>query len=402
MSARAEGPLAGLRVLDISTLIAGPFAATLLADFGAAVVKAELPHSGDVLRTLPPYRNGVGLWWKVTGRNKKGITLDFRKARGQELLKRLIPHFDVLVENFRPGTLERWGLGIDVLQQLNPGLVILRVSAFGQTGPYRSKPGFARIAEAASGFTYICGEPDRAPLHVGFPIADGVTGLFGAFGILMVLYHRLRNPNAPGQVIDLALSEAMFRMLDFLAIEYDQLGMVRERSGNQSQYAAPGNVYRTADGQWVTIPASSQSIFERLVRALGKPELIADPKFASNPARVAHRDALDAILMESIGAHTMAELRAALDQAEVAFSPIYSVADIFADPQVKAREAIIAVEDDELGTVRMQSVVPRLSATPGHVHSAGPPLGRDNDEIYRGLLGLSDEEIRGLAEADVI
>lgn len=400
--AAAGGPLAGLKILDISTVIAAPWAATLLADLGAEVVKAEMPGGGDALRMLPPHKDGVPLWWKVSNRNKKGITLDLRTPGGKALFERLLPGFHVLVENFRPGTLDRWGLGKDRLFALNPGLTILRVTGFGQTGPYRNRPGFARVFEAMSGFTYICGEPERAPLHLGFPIADAVAGLFGAVGILGALYHRLRHPDSPGQEIDVSLMESMLRVLDFMPIEYDQLGVVRERSGSTSQYAAPGNIYRTRDGHWASIAASTQSIYERLCRALGRPELIADPRFAANPDRVRNRAAIDAIMAAEIGARTAAELRALLDANEVGYSPIYSIADVFADPHIQAREAIVSVPDDELGPVKMQCVVPRFSRTPGRVASAGPSLGQHNAEIYSGQLKLNDDEMRRLKDLGAI
>lgn len=397
-----SGPLAGLRILDISTVIAGPVAATFLADLGAEVVKAELPQRGDPLRGLPPFKDGFPLWWKVTNRNKRGITLDLRKPKGKALFERLLPQFDVLVENFRPGTLDQWGLDKERLFSLKRELIILRVSGFGQTGPYRGKPGFARVFECLSGFAYLCGEADGPPMHAGFPISDSVAGLFGALGIVSALYHRLKNPEAPGQEIDLSATEAMFRLLDFLAIEYDQLGRVRGRSGNFSQYAAPSNVYRTRDGQWASIAASTQSIFERLARAMGRSDLVVDPRFATNPDRVTHRNDIDAIMAEWIGSKTMAELTALLDDAEVGFSPINSIDQIFDDPQFKAREVIVPVADGDLGSVKMQNVVPRFSRTPGSIRCAGPSLGEHNPEIYGNWLGLSLEERQQLQVEGVI
>jgi crotonobetainyl-CoA:carnitine CoA-transferase CaiB-like acyl-CoA transferase len=400
--AGSQGPLAGLRILDISTVVAGPWAATLLADLGADVLKVELPGGGDALRALAPHKNGVPLWWKVTNRNKAGITLDLRKPEGKALFERLLPRFDVLVENFRPGTLARWGLDTTRLLELQPKLIVLRLTGYGQTGPYRNRPGFARIFEAMSGFTNLCGEADGPPLHLGFPIADAVAGLFGALGIAAALYEQQRAPDRVGQEIDCSLFESMFRVLDFLPIEYDQLGIVRSRSGNRSQYAAPGNIYRTRDGHWASIAASTQSIYERLCRALGRRDLVDDPRFATNQARVAHRDALDAIMAAELAKHTIDELRVLLDGHEVGFSPVYTIEDVFADPHVKAREAIVAVDDGELGTVRMQGVVPRFSRTPGKVARAAPALGEHNDAVYRDLLGLSPAEIEGLRERRVI
>ena len=263
------GPLEGLCILDISTVVAGPFAATLLADLGADVLKAEIPGAGDALRALAPHKDGVPLWWKVTNRNKKGITLDLRKSEGKVLLGKLLQGRDVMVENFRPGTLDRWGISREWLQSINPKLTILRVTGFGQTGPYRNRPGFARVFEAMSGFTRMCGEVGGTPLHLGYPISDAIGGLFGAVGVLAALYRLKEVPSSRGQDIDCSLTEAMLRTLDFLAIEYDQLGAVRTASGNRSQYAAPGNIYKTKDNKWASIAASTQSIFARLCAALG-------------------------------------------------------------------------------------------------------------------------------------
>lgn len=398
----AAGPLKGLRILDLSTVIAGPWASTLLADLGADVLKVEMPGAGDPLRALPPYKAGVPLWWKAANRNKRGITLDLRRDEGRELLGRMLPEHDVIVENFRPGTLDKWGITKDWLHAIHPQLIILRLTGFGQTGPYRNRPGFARVFEAMTGFTNICGEADRPPLHLGFPIADAVGGLFGAIGILSALYHqRESGGGTPGQEIDCSMMESMFRVLDFLPIEYDQLGVVRGRSGNTSQYAAPGNVYKTADGRWASIAASTQRIYERLCAALGRPDLVSDPKYATNRERVAHRAELDQILATEIAKHRIDELDRMLEAHEVGFSPIYDIADIFQDAHFAAREAIVSVPDEELGMVRMQSVVPAFSETPGAVRHAGPSLGQHNQDVFR-QLGLTDAQMDGLRAAGVI
>lgn len=390
-----NGPLAGLRVLDISTVVAGPFASTLLADLGAEVLKVEMPGSGDALRRLAPHKDSIPLWWKVTNRNKRGITLDLRKPEGKALLGRLIESYDVLVENFRTGTLDDWGITRDWLQATNPRLVILRVTGFGQTGPYRNNPGFARVFEAMSGLTRMCGEEGGTPLHLGYPISDAIGGLFGAIGILAELYRLKDDKTARGQEIDCAVTEAMMRTLDFLAIEYDQLGSVRTQTGNRSQYAAPGNIYGTSDGKWASIAASTQSIFERFCKALGMPHLITDPRFIDNPSRVKNWQAIDRIVADAISKLTLDELRALLHKYEVGFSPIYDAADIFADPHFIARESIVSVADEELGPVRMQCVVPRFSETPVAVRRAGPALGQHNDEIFA-ALGLSASDIARL------
>jgi crotonobetainyl-CoA:carnitine CoA-transferase CaiB-like acyl-CoA transferase len=388
-------------VLDISTVVAGPFAAALLADYGADVLKVEMPGAGDALRALAPHKDGVPLWWKVTNRNKQGITLDLHGRAGRDLLAKLVAGRDVLVENFRPGTLDRWGITREWLQAINPQLTILRVTGFGQTGPYRNRPGFARVFEAMSGFTRMCGEEGGTPLHLGYPISDAIGGLFGALGVLAALYRLKVDPASRGQEIDCSMTEAMLRTLDFLAIEYDQLGAVRTASGNRSQYAAPGNIYATRDGKWASIAASTQSIFERLCAALGLEALLDDPRFADNPSRVSNRDAIDGIVGAAIAKLTLAELRERLSNHEVGFSPIYDASDVFTDPQFVAREAIVRVPDTELGEVRMQCVVPRFSETPGAVRQAGPALGEHNSEVYR-ALGLAADEIDRLRVAGVI
>src|SRR5579871_2199685 len=386
------GPLAGLRILDISTVVAGPFASTLLADLGAEVLKVEMPEGGDALRRLAPHKDGVPLWWKVTNRNKKGITLDLRKADGKALLGKLVERYDVLVENFRAGTLDEWGITRDWLQAINPRLTILRVTGFGQTGPYRRTPGFARVFEAMSGLTRMCGEEGGTPLHLGYPISDAIGGLFGAIGILAELFRLKGDPTLLGQEIDCAVTEAMMRTLDFLAIEYDQLGAVRTQTGNRSQYAAPGNIYATSDGKWASIAASTQSIYERFCKALRLEHLISDPRFIDNPSRVKNWRVIDEIVAEAISRLTLEELRKSLQAHEVGFSPIYDAADIFADPHFTARQTIVSVPDEELGQVRMQCVVPRFSETPVAVRRAGPSLGQHNEEVFA-ALGLSAEEV---------
>jgi crotonobetainyl-CoA:carnitine CoA-transferase CaiB-like acyl-CoA transferase len=401
MTDSAAGPLHGLRVIDISTVVAGPFAAGLLGDYGADVTKVEMPGVGDSLRALAPHKDGVPLWSKVTNRNKKGVTLDLRQSDGRALLEKLIVGADVLVENFRPGTLDGWGLTRARLQAINPRLTILRLTGFGQDGPYRDRPGFARIFEAMSGFTQICGEEEGRPLHLGYPISDAVAGLFGAVGVLAALHDLQRHPERRGQEIDCSATEAMLRTLEFLAIEYDQLGAVRTRSGNRSQYAAPGNVYRTGDGKWASIAASTQSIFLRLCRALDLGHLPEDERFATNPARVANHAALDEVVGAAIARLTLDELRDTLARHEVGFSPIYDIADVFEDRQLRARAAIVSVPDSELGMVRMQGVVPRFSDTPGRVRRAGPALGEHNDQVF-GDVGLSPAQIASLRERKVI
>lgn len=394
------GPLAGLRVLDIATIIAAPFAASLLADFGAEVTKLEIPGQGDGLRGFPPFKEDKPLWWKVTNRGKRYGTLDLRRPEGLALMKRLIAQSDVLIENFRAGTLARWGLDRDTLWAINPRLVILRVTAFGQTGPRAAQGGFARIFEAMGGLTHITGMAEGAPVHPGYPIADAFGGLFGAFSILAALHGIDRN-RLEGEEIDLALTEATFRLLENLAIEYDQLGQVRERDGNNNQYTAPANVFRTRDGRYVTVTGSTDNMFRNNMRAIDRPELVDDPRFVTNRARMRYRAELDAIFAEFMAAHTLEATLAAFHRENGAIGPIYSVEQIFEDAQMQAREAITAVPDDHFGQVRMQNVVPRLTRNPGRIRWAAKDLGADTTAILRDL-GLCDAEIADYRQKGVI
>jgi crotonobetainyl-CoA:carnitine CoA-transferase CaiB-like acyl-CoA transferase len=320
--------LEGLRVLDISNVIAGPFAAALLADFGADVVKAELPGGGDALRALPPHKDGKPLLWKAVNRNKRAITLDLRKPEGQELFKRLLPRFDVLIENYRPGTLDRWDLPREALWKLQPKLTILRVTGFGQTGPYRGYAGFARLFEAYSGLTYITGEPDGAPTHPSYPIGDPISGVFGAFGVLVALVHRMKHPDAPGQEIDLSCTEAVMRLLEVLPIEYEQLGLVHERTGSSNAFVAPAGVFRSGDGEWVTFTAATQSVFARFCALIERKDLLSDPRFADNPSRMSHLDELNEIVARWIGARPLGRGRlAALGSRRVGRADLHEPPD---------------------------------------------------------------------------
>ena len=397
-----QGPLKNLRVLDIATIIAGPLAGSLLADFGAEVLKVELPERGDAIRALPPHKDGVPLWSKVVNRNKRGITLDLRQPEGADILKRLVAEYDVLIENFRPGTLERWGLAPDVLWKINPKLTILRVSAFGREGPYAERPGFARVADAMSGFLNLCGPADGAPVHPGYPVADSVTGLFGAFGLLAAVLELRENPKAAGQVVSVSLFESMFRILDFLAVEYDQLGQVRGRYGNRNPYAAPGNVFRSKDGKWITLAASAQSIFERLCRAIDQPELIDDPRFIDNLARLKHTDEIDAIVARWFAERDADEACTQMERFDVSAVRARSIDELFEEEQIHANRMLISVDDPELGKLRMQGVTPTFSRTPGAVHRTGPKLGANTDEVLHGALRISNEDILALKAKGVI
>ncbi|MAL77968.1 MAG: CoA transferase [Sneathiella sp.] len=399
---RQFGPLANLRILDIATIIAAPFAGTLLADLGADVVKLELPGIGDGMRGFPPFKEGKSLWWKAANRGKQFGTLDLRKKEGADLLLKMLPQFDVLIENFRPGTLDRWGLDKETLWKANPKLVILRVTAFGQDGPYIDRPGFARIFEAMGGLTHITGDPDRPPVHTGYPISDAFGGVFGAMSILAALYKVANSERTEGEEIDLALTEATFRLLDFLAIEYDQLGDVRERSGNKNQYSAPSDVYLTSDKKYVSLAGSTNTTFLANATAVGRPELAKDPRFENNALRVKNGQELDRIFGEFISTHTLDEVLDAFNTAGGTIAPIYSIEQIFNDPQYQAREAITTVPDDDFGSVRLQNVVPKMTRNPGKVRWTSKELGQDSDAVFEKYLGLSKEEIEDCRSRGII
>jgi crotonobetainyl-CoA:carnitine CoA-transferase CaiB-like acyl-CoA transferase len=397
-----SGPLEGLKVLDISNVIAGPFAAALLGDFGAEVVKVELPGGGDALRALAPHKDGKPLLWKAVNRNKRAITLDLRKPEGQALFKRLLPKFDVLVENYRPGTLDKWGLDKQALWALQPRLIILRVTGFGQTGPYAGYAGFARLFEAYSGLAYITRAANEPPMHPGYPIGDPIAGVFGAFGVLTALMHRMKHPDAAGQEIDLSCTEAMMRLMEVLPIEWDQLGQVHAPVGNGNAYVSPSGMFQAGDGAWISFTAATQNVFLRLCKLLGREDLLANPKYASNPQRMEHQPELNAIVAAWIAARPAAEAVRLLSEAGVAAAPVYSNADVAKDPHFLAREAVTRVSDADFGSVAVPCVVPRLSATPGEARTAGPAAGAHNAEVYGGWLGLSDAERNTLQAAGII
>lgn len=379
----ATGPLAGLRVLDISTVVAAPFAATLLADYGADVVKVEMPGAGDGLRGFPPFKDGKSLWWKVANRGKRFAALDLRTAEGAEMFRRMVPDFDVVIENFRPGTLERWGLGPDVLLGLNPSLVLLRVTGFGQDGPAAHRPGFARLFEAMSGLTHMTGDPDGPPMHSGHPLGDSIGGIFGALSVTTALLSVRADPARRGQVVDLSLTEAMFRLLDFQTIGYAELGKVVQRSGNRNQYSAPSDVYPTADGRYVSLSGSTNATFASNLRAIGREDLAGDPRFADNAARVENAAGIDAIFRDWFAAHDQAEAIARFREAGGTLAPILDIAQIFEDPQMQARGAVVPVPDDDFGEVRMQAVTPRFSRSPCRPGRAAGRLGRDSEEVLQ-------------------
>lgn len=394
------GPLVGLRVLDISTMIAAPFSAALLADFGAEVIKVEMPGQGDTLRNVAPMFADRSMYWSVLGRNKRSVTLDLRTPRGREILLRLVEHSDAILENFRPGTLERWGLGYDTLKAARPDIVLVRVSGYGQDGPYRDKAGFGTPAAAMGGLTYITGFPDRPPIGVPIALADYLAGLFGALGATAALLERERNGRG-GQWVDVSLYESVFRLLEAVVPAYGKNGHIRQRMGNRTGQSSPIGSYRTADDRYMVLSVSTDRVWLRMTDAMGHPEWAADPRFASNPHRTAHADDVDAAVAGWFLEHTAAESQRILDQAGVPVSPIYSIADIFADPHYRARGDIIQPEDPEIGAVPMPAIVPRFSRTPGEVRCVGPKLGEHNDQVYGDLLGLDQAE-RARLHADGI
>jgi crotonobetainyl-CoA:carnitine CoA-transferase CaiB-like acyl-CoA transferase len=392
-------PLEGLRVLDVSTLFAGPIAATFLGDFGADVVKVEHPTKPDASRGHGPSKDGVNLWWKTLGRNKRTVTVNLGTPEGAELLLRLVAGADVLIENFRPGTLERWGLGPDRLHEANPRLVVARVTAFGQTGPYSGRPGFGSLAEAMSGFAALTGQPDGPPTLPPFGLADGIAALATAYAVMVAL--RSADRDGAGQVIDLAIIEPILMLLGGQITAYDQLGVLQPRSGNRSVNNAPRNVYKTGDGEWVAVSTSSQSIAERVLRLVGRDDLVAEPWFASGHTRAEHADELDAAVAAWIGARPTAEVVAAFEDAQAAVAPVYDVRGVLADPQYQAIGTVQTVEDEELGPVKMQNVLFRLSATPGAIRWPGRRHGQDTDEVLA-EVGVTREQLERLREKGIV
>ena len=390
--------LADLRVVDCSRLIAGGVLATVLADLGANVVKVENPRGGDPLRT---WSRSLGeLWWKVYGRGKRSITLNLTHPEGQALLRRLVHGADVLIENYVPGTFEKWGLGWEALSQDSPGLVMVRVSGWGQDGPYRDRPGFGTMVEAMSGFAATTGPPE-SPTLPSFPMADMVAALAGATAVLAALRHRDR-VSGRGQMIDVPLYEPLLSILGPNAAEYRTHGIVRERIGNRSHNASPRGTYRTRDGKWVALSASTPASAEALFKALGIGHLLADPRFTTNDARVANGEAVDRAVGGAIGARTREEIMGLFETVGLTAAPVYDIADILEDPHFKARSTFVDMPDPDVGAVTMTAPTPRLSETPGAIRWVGPPLGAHNREVYAGELGLSETELERLHQAGVI
>ncbi|WP_308014701.1 CaiB/BaiF CoA transferase family protein [Nocardia coffeae] len=389
--------LAGIKVLDVATLFAGPMAATLLGDHGAEVIKVEHPR-GDPSRTHGASKDGIGLWWKMLGRNKKSLTLYLGSPEGQRLFRELAADADVIIENFRPGTLERWGLGYDVLAQDNPGLVLARVTGFGQFGPYSARPGFGTLAEAMSGFAALTGEPDGPPTLPPFGLADGVAALTTAFGIMTALH--ARRATGRGQILDMAIIEPLLTVLGPQITAYDQLGVLQPRTGNRSTNNAPRNTYQCSDGSWVAVSTSAQSIAERVMRLVGRAELIEEPWFAAGRTRAEHADELDEAVGSWIAARGRDEVVTAFEEAQAAVAPIYTAADIMADPQYAALGSVLRIEDPELGPLKMPNIPFRLSDTPGEIRTTGPKLGEHTAEILA-RFGIDEQHLSELREQGV-
>jgi crotonobetainyl-CoA:carnitine CoA-transferase CaiB-like acyl-CoA transferase len=395
-------PLADVRVLDIATFLAAPFCGTLLADFGAEVIKVEQPGCGDSLRSFGSRTTaGDTFFWMSEARNKKSATLDLRTAEGADLFRELVAQSHVVLENFRPGTLERWGLGFEHLSAINPKLVMLSVSAYGQTGPNRNKPGFARIAHAFSGLAYLAGEPGRRPVVPGSTsLADYMAGLFGAVGVLVGLRHAERTGR--GQLVDVGLYESVFRVLDELAPAYAKNGVEREPMGADIVNIVPHSHYPTADGHWVAIACSNERMWRRLTKAIGRPELATDDRYATIPARNAHREEVNALIEDWTRSLDLAELIAICGAQDVPLSKLMSIRDIFEDPHYAARGNLVQISDPRVGPLTLPGPIPRMSLTPPTLRHAGPALGNANEEIFRGLLGLSAEEYADYMDRKII
>jgi len=394
-------PLDGLRVVDASTVIAGPTIGMLMGDFGADVIKVEHPR-GDVLRNTGYQKDGVGLWFKMANRNKRCVTLNFSTEKGQEVFKKLIETTDVLIENFRTGTMEKWGLGWEDLHAINPRLVMIRVTGYGQTGPYKNRAGFGTIAEAFSGFAAVTGTADGPPTLPNFGLADGIAAAYGTFAAMFALYHRDAQKSGVGQFIDLSIYEPLFQVMGPQPLQFDQLGVIQERIGNRSKNNAPRNTYQTKDGHWVAVSTNAPTIVKRVLTLCGGADVAADPRFQTPQGRVEHIDEVDGIVATWIAKHDLATVLDEFEKAEAAIGPAYTIDQIFKDPQYQAREDIVEIEDEDLGKMRMTNAFPFMSATPGKVRHGGPKKGQHNDEIFIEELGLSAEDVQALKDEGVI
>lgn len=398
---RPPRPLDDIRVLELGAFLAGPFCGQLLADFGAEVIKVEPPGTGDPMRQWGRHRyKGRTLWWPILARNKKSITLDLRTAEGQAIARRLAAECDILVENFRPGTLEGWGLGYETLREINAGLIMVRVSGFGQTGPYRDRAGFGSIGEAMGGIRSITGFPDRPPTRIGISIGDSLAATFATIGALTALHQRQRSGS--GQVVDIGIYEGVLAMMESMIPEYQLAGHIRRPTGNILPNVAPSNIYPTRDGGWFAIGANADAVFRRLCAAMGRPDLADDPRYATHTARGEHQAELDDLIAAWTIHYTADELQTLMDDHGVPAGRIYTAREMLTDPHFAARQSIIGIPDPELGEIKMQNVFPRLTETPGGVDWTGPALGQHNREVFEGWLGLSPERLAELHERKVI
>ncbi|UCG71476.1 MAG: CoA transferase [Chromatiales bacterium] len=394
-------PLDGIRVIEVGQLLAGPFTGTMLGYYGAEVIKVETPGDGDPIRKWRVMKDGMALWWHSLARNKKCVTANLRTDEGRDLVRRLAETADVIVENFRPGTMEKWGLGPEVLRGANPGLIYARISGYGQTGPYASKPGFASVCEGFGGFRYVNGHPGEAPVRPNLSIGDTLAGIHSVIGILLAVVNRSRDPEHKGQVVDSAIYEAVYNLLEGVVPEYDGAGVIREPSGSTITGIVPTNTYRCKDGKFVIIGGNGDSIFKRLCHAMGRDDLGEDPRMADNAGRVEHEQELDDAITAWTETLTSDELLTALEEARVPGGPIYSVVDMLQDPQYQARGMFetVQINGDEL---KIPAIVPKLSDTPGRTDWPGPDVGAHNEEIYSGVLGMSADELADLRERGVI
>lgn len=394
-------PLQGVRVLELGTLLAGPFSGRLLADFGAEVIKVEPPGKSDPMRNWGKKKDGVGLWWPIQSRNKKSITLNLREEAGQRVLKDLVKESDIIIENFRPGTMEKWGLSYERLSEVNPRIIMVRTSGFGQTGPYNKRAGFGSVAEAMGGLRHVTGFPDRPPSRIGISIGDTLAALFATIGCLTALHERERS--GEGQVVDTAIYEAVFSVMESTIPDYMLTGYVRERMGNILPGVAPSNIYLTKDETYIVIGANSDGVFMRLCEAMGEPELAEDEKYSTHDARAKHMKELDLRIEEWTKSLPAEESLALLEEHGVPSGMIYSAKDIVEDPHYKEREMIVPVEHPELGEFPMPGVVPKLSRTPGKIHKPGAvKMGMDNEKVFRDILGMTSEQMEELKGNDII
>jgi len=395
------GPLEGVKVLELGSLIAGPFAGRLFADFGAEVLKVEPPKKGDPIRKWRLLHNDNSLWWYVQSRNKKSITLDLKNEDAQEVIKELVKEVDIVIENFRPGMLEKWGLGYEELKQINPKIIMVRVSGYGQDGPYKDRPGFGSIGEAMGGIRYLTGYPDLPPTRVGISLGDSVTALYAVIGALMALRHR-DQVSGEGQVVDVALYEAIFSLMESTVPEFDKFGVIRERTGSTLPGIAPSNIYLCKDGKYVVIGANGDGIFKRLMVAINREDVLENPLYETNDGRSQDAEYLDSVIGEWTKSLDIESALNILEENGIPAGSIFSVEDMFKDPHYQAREMIVDLEVEDLGKLKVPGIIPKLSKTPGQIRWAGPKLGEHTDEVLKEKVGLTDEQIEKLKGLEVI